>query len=31
MGEADRYIEYKNIRNKKKSFSLGQPNNATWK
>ena len=28
MGEADRYIEYKNIRNKKKSFSLGQPNNA---
>lgn len=28
MGEADRYIEYKDLKNKKKSFSLGQSNNA---
>lgn len=28
MGESERYIEYKNLKNKKKSFSLGQSNNA---
>lgn len=28
MGESERYIEYKNLKNKKKSFSLGQANNA---
>ena len=28
MGESERYIEYKNLKNEKKSFSLGQSNNA---
>jgi membrane associated rhomboid family serine protease len=28
MGESERYIEYKNLKNKKKSFSLGQSDNA---
>lgn len=28
MGESERYIEYKNLKNKRKSFSLGQANNA---